>query len=517
MDIKKVRFIAVVILALSLSFTCHYAQAKDKPVEIDLSKPDRSEVLEEIAKHTGLTKDVVELVYAEQADVFKGLDNLVFADKVFNLVLEAKDTEALTEVVMKFLEYRKDALVEQAFPAAVGTFLTFASAYKASLEMVRDYHWIPKYEDKIYRAYKESRDKDREENRRIAEMQGVKVDESKLEDTSQESRDTAFNMGVMTKASGYYAVKEKMLNEMVKEKLDLKSTDAAGDKALEILRKQVDDFWINRLEMKYQQERLKARGEGLEKEMWDKNAQQLEAIRAAAAKMSGPQRFFFSEKDIPQGWKKIKEGPHRTYKFTPRGDNNPSNPGWVQGFGLYKAEYTQKGDDFFTSDGRAANVNDIDVTIFISPRMVKYVTDKNIPFEDDSLDSIKFMLTGWDSNPGWESNPEWEPNPGQKFYGKFMEEGVLLGYVEGGWGTGSNVNWYGVMFVKGSWRVQVSVNGNSLASIQEDEARIIKAYGKSDIIYDKTMVSEELARTIARTVARKIPAAEPGQKEAKKK
>jgi hypothetical protein len=127
------------------------------------------------------------------------------------------------------------------------------------------------------------------------------------------------------------------------------------------------------------------------------------------------------------------------------------------------------------------------------------------------------MLTGWDSNPGWESNPEWEPNPGQKFYGKFMEEGVLLGYVEGGWGTGSNVNWYGVMFVKGSWRVQVSVNGNSLASIQEDEARIIKAYGKSDIIYDKTMVSEELARTIARTVARKIPAAEPGQKEAKKK
>ncbi|MEK7369139.1 MAG: hypothetical protein AABZ62_05695, partial [Planctomycetota bacterium] len=69
MYIKKMRFLLAVILVLSLSFTCHHAQAKDKPVEIDLSKPDRSEVLEEIAKHTGLTKDVVELVYAEQADV----------------------------------------------------------------------------------------------------------------------------------------------------------------------------------------------------------------------------------------------------------------------------------------------------------------------------------------------------------------------------------------------------------------------------------------------------------------
>lgn len=513
--VKMRRFwlLSAVVLAFSLFLNCHYAQA----VEIDLSKPDTSEVLEEVSEFTGLASDVVGLVHEEHAELFKGLDNVVFAGKVVSLITEAKDTEALTAIGMKALEVCKDKLLEQALPAAANIFLTVASVYKTSLELVRDYKWIPGYEEKIYRAYRESRDKDREENIRIAKASGKKVeDESKYEDTSEEGRDTAFNMGVMTKASGYYVVKEKMLDEMAKEKMKLKSKEELGPQALKIYNRKVDEFWINRLEMRYQKERMKARKAELIKEIWAKKAQQLEAIKAAAAKMAGPERFFLTDKDIPQGWKKERETATRTYKFTPKENrSNPNNPSWVQGFGLYKAEYTQKGDNgFFTSDGKKVCVNNISVSIHISPRMINWSSSVGSGV-DDALDSIKFMLTGWDSNP------EWEPNPGQKFYGKFTDEGALLGYVQGGWGTGSNVNWYGVDFVKGLWRVQLSINGSSLSSIQEDEAKYLKTFKgtqeKPDRIYDKTPVSQELARTLALTVARKIPAPEPKKTEAKKK
>lgn len=498
--------VAIVTIAL-LSIQEGYC---GKAVEIDLSKPDQSEVLEEVAKFTGLTKDVVELVNEEHAELFKGLDNTVFAYKVFNLIMEAKDSQALTEVTMKALEVVKDLLVEKAFPAAVGTFFTFASASKATLEIVRDYYWIPKYEEKIYRAYKESRDKDREENIRIAKKSGKKVeDESKYEDTSEEGRDTAFNMGVMNEASGYYVVKGKMLDEMSKEKLNLKSQEEAGERALKIFNKQIDNFWISRLEMRYQKERMKARQAELVKEIWAKKAQQLEAVKAAASKMAGPERFFLTDKDIPQGWKRVMAR-DANRPFTPR--NQPGGGPLYQSFTLYNAEYTEKviptpfsydNNEFFRSDGKKVVVNGISCSVTIQPRIWTNSQGTAVDWFDTH---IKNLPADWARH-----------SPNRKVFGEFMGEGVLLGYVV----QGSDIPdaSYQIMFVKGLWYVDIRIDASrTLSDIQKIEARDLESSkGKQVYIYDKTMASGGLVRTLAQVVARKIPAPEPKKTEAKKK
>jgi|GEM_PF-4873427 len=290
-----------------------------KAVEIDLSKPDQSEVLEEVSKFTGLTKDVVELVNEEHAELFKGLDNTVFAAKVVSLVTEAKDTEALTAIGEKLLEIRTDQLVAQAFPVAVGTFLTVAKVCKTSLELVRDYYWVPKNEEAIYQAYKEFRTEDRKWTKRVVkEEKGRDIDEDKAEDTSVEGMNQAFDYAPFGKA--YRPVREKMFDKMLEAKADTMTTsegikikrkmdkDQMGPVVIADYEKKIDDFWISRMEMRYKKERMKERKAELIKEIWDKKAQQIEAIKVAAGQLAGPQRFFIKlPQELPQGWWKVEQ------------------------------------------------------------------------------------------------------------------------------------------------------------------------------------------------------------------
>ena len=467
---------------------------------IDLDKPDQSEVMEEVAKFTGLTKDVVELVNEEHAELFKGLDNTVFALKVVSLITEAKDTEALTEIGTKALEIVKDALVKEAFPAAVGTFFTVASVCKTSLELIRDYKWIPGYEEKIYRLYKKQRDT-------APTAEGPEVWEA------------AFWMGIgmvpgeglkgLKDAGGYYVVKGKMLDQVAKEKMNLKSKEELGPQALKMYNKQVDDFWINWLEMRYQKERMKERQAELIKEIWDKKAQQIEALKAAAGKMAGPERFFLTDKDIPQGWKRVMAR-DANRPFTPR--NQPGGGPLYQSFSLYNAEYTEKviptsfsydNNEFFRSDGKKVVINTIFCSVTIQPRI--WTSSQGTAV--DRFDThIKNLPADWARH-----------SPNRKVFGEFMGEGVLLGYVV----QGSDIpdDSYKIMFVKGLWYVDIRIDvSHTLSDIQKMEARDLESSkGKRVDIYDKTMASGGLVRTLAQVVARKIPAPEPKKTEAKKK
>gem|GEM_PF-2552871 len=498
---RRFWLLSAVVLAFSLFLNCHYAQA----VEIDLSKPDTSEVMEEVAKFTGLTKDVVELVNEEHAELFKGLDNTVFALKVVSLITEAKDTEALTEIGTKALEVCKDKVVAEAFPAVVGTFFTVASVCKTSLELIRDYKWIPGYEEKIYRLYKKQRDT-------APNADGPEVWE------------TAFWMGIgmvpgeglagLKDAGGYYVVKGKMLDEMVKEKLKLKSQEEAGEQSLKILNRKVDEFWISRMEMRYKKERMKERKAELIKEIWDKKAQQLEALKAAAGKMAGPERFFLTDKDIPQGWKRVMAR-DANRPFTPV-DSARKNWGpegmWQQGFSLYNAEYTEKvipastlfdNSEFFRSDGKKVVINTISCSVTIQPRIWTNSQGTAVDLFDTQ---IKDLPADWARH-----------SPNRKVFGEFMGEGVLLGYVV----QGSDIPdaSYQIMFVKGLWYVVIRIDvSRTLSDIQKMEARDLESSkGKHVDIYDKTMASGGLVRTLAQVVARKIPAPEPKKTEAKKK
>jgi len=506
MYLRRAWLLVAVLTALSLTVSLSQEGYCGKAVEIDLSKPDQSAVLEEVSKFTGLSSEVVGLIHEDTAELFEGLDNIVFAGKVVSLITEAKDTEALTEVGMKALEVCKDKLLQQALPAAANVFLTVASVYKTSLELVRDYKWIPGYEEKIYRAYKESRDKDREENIRIAKKSGKKVeDESKYEDTSEEGRSTAFNMGVMTEASGYYVVKGKMLDEMAKEKLNLKSQEEAGEQSLKILNRKVDEFWINRLEMRYQKERMKARKAELIKEIWAKKAQQLEAIKAAASKMAGPERFFLTDKDIPQGWKRQPNVHDKNdFKIT----FNPSRPEvsatdgvTSQHFdlvnssfiaGLEEHKYPNGGVYYvYPKDYRAVDVSEIGIDVAIEPR-VQQGYGGTVEITADNVRQGGFTT-------------------GRQVTGEFFGEGIEVGAVAKKEDKANIL--YQCVFLKGKWFVNVSAASRSAS----ERATVAQSKHIPDNYVDKTTASGELVRTLAQAVARKIPAGKPEQTEAKKK
>ncbi|MBI5428409.1 MAG: hypothetical protein HZA02_09060 [Nitrospinae bacterium] len=226
----------------------------------ELSKPTRAEVIDEVSRFTGLAADAVGLVYEEHAALFENVNHAVFAVKAVNMIADARDQELAAEIAMEGLDYGLGKIKDKFLPGAVNGFLTMAGVYQTSLEILRDYVVIPKFEESIYQAYKASRSGD-----------------SKM-DVHPESRETAFAAGVMNSASGYYYVKDKMFEEMIKKK------NWTRESVSERWRTQIDDFWIKRLESRYQLEALKAQKEKLKAEAWKIVARDLDAIRAEAAK-----------------------------------------------------------------------------------------------------------------------------------------------------------------------------------------------------------------------------------------
>ncbi|MBI4384705.1 MAG: hypothetical protein HY579_11815 [Nitrospinae bacterium] len=225
-----------------------------------LSKPTRAEVIDEVSRFTGSAADAVGLVYEEHATLFENVNNAVFAVKAVNMIADARDQELAAEIAMEGLDYGLGKIKDKFLPGAVNGFLAMAGVYQTSLEILRDYVVIPKFEESIYQAYKASRSGD-----------------SKM-DASPEARETAFLSATANSVSGYYVVKDKMFEEMIKKK------NWTRESVSERWRTQIDDFWIKRLETRYQLELLKAQKEKLKAEAWKAVARDIDAIRAEAAK-----------------------------------------------------------------------------------------------------------------------------------------------------------------------------------------------------------------------------------------
>ncbi|MBI4383535.1 MAG: hypothetical protein HY579_05820 [Nitrospinae bacterium] len=225
-----------------------------------MSKPTRAEVIDEVSRFTGLAADAVGLVYEEHAALFENVNNAVFAVKAINMIADARDQELATEIAMEGLDYGVGKIKDKFLPGAVNGFLTMAGVYQTSLEILRDYVAIPHFEESIYQRYRASRSGD------------IKSD------VHPDSREAAFAAGVMNSASGYYFVKDKMFEELIKKK------DWTRESVSERWRTRIDDFWINRMETRYQLEALKEQKEKLKAEAWKRVAGDINAIRAEAAK-----------------------------------------------------------------------------------------------------------------------------------------------------------------------------------------------------------------------------------------
>src|SRR6476620_6052784 len=148
-----------------------------------LDSPSREEVISEIARQTGLTNDAVSLIAKENPQLLQGLNDAVLGIKVVNSLADARDTEALADL----MGYAVDKLRDKVFPSAMNGFITAFKVYKTALETTRDYYYVPKLDAGLYNAYREAR-----------------ADGLRRGDTSIEEITNAFERASTRDWSGYY-------------------------------------------------------------------------------------------------------------------------------------------------------------------------------------------------------------------------------------------------------------------------------------------------------------------------
>ncbi len=236
-----------------------------------VAEPNRSEIIEEISNVTGLTTDMVSLAAKENPELLDNLGDTVFTVKIINSFSEAKDVEAFEDL----FNYSIDKVLTKTLPPQMTFFLTALRAYKTSLEMIRDYILIPEFDEKMYSRYFETR---------LAQI--------KQGDMSLEAKQHAFAIATMDKSTnmlfpdrGYYVLKNKMFEDIIKARgynPDLVGTD---EKLGSYLWKQIDEFWMNRMEARLNQELIKKGKKEIINSIWDNSSKQLKAIESAANKI----------------------------------------------------------------------------------------------------------------------------------------------------------------------------------------------------------------------------------------
>jgi hypothetical protein len=231
----------------------------------NLDQPTREEIINEVARQTGLTNDAVSLIAKENPQLLQGLNDTVLAVKVVNSLADARDTEALADL----MGYAVDKLRDKALPSAMNGFIVAFKVYKTALEITRDYYYVPKLDAGLYTAYRQAR-----------------ADGLRRGDTSVEEMSTAFERATTRDWSGYYAVKDSMFEALVKAKGY--NNALMDEKMKQALWRQIDDFWMKRCEAKLLQEVLQANKAEMERQIWSRVSRQLNTIKTAATRTSDP-------------------------------------------------------------------------------------------------------------------------------------------------------------------------------------------------------------------------------------
>ena len=410
--------------------------------------PSREEIINEVARQTGLTNDTVTLIAKESPQLLQGLNETVLGVKIVNAFCDARDTEALVDL----LGYAVDKLKDKVFPTPMNTFLLAFGAYKTALEVIRDYYYVPKFDNKIYDKYRE-----------------VRTDELRRGDTSPESISNCFEQATTQKDSGYYAVKTKMFDRMIAAKGYNK--DQLGEKVEKKLWKEIDDFWMARCEAKLQQERLQQRKAEIQEQIWARVSTQLDAIKNAATNKNtgGPDSFFFTESTIPAGWK-LSRYAESLRDFKPV--HEPQSNRIYQRFNLYPAEFIEKLDpDGKNGSRRYPNGKPIpsekarwmSAHIFIYPSVQPIPSGGSWSWKDRLVELVE-------KNVGWSSN--------MKIIQKVTGNGIEVGYLALEELNGKPRNGYECHFVKGAWLVEISVWGhfNFISQDKETVDRIVQDF-----------------------------------------
>lgn len=252
----------------------------------EVTKPTTAEVVDEVARFTGLSSDLTQLVFKSEPKLLAKFGETVFGVQVLNQLLEAKDTEVMSSIFDYTVSKLVDNLMKQAIHPAVGTFFTVVKVYKASLEVVRDYIIIPKLDTDTYIRYKKAR--------------GGVLKYSSANPTE------AFEQATFAPFSGYHLLKEERYKELIKAKGY--NPELIGDKLEASLRRKIDDFWMKQMEAKYVQERVKDSQEALVKSIWKTAQSEIDLLKKLALELGTIHAgLFIKSKDLPEGWWHVKD------------------------------------------------------------------------------------------------------------------------------------------------------------------------------------------------------------------
>jgi hypothetical protein len=253
------RFV-VALLCLALSLTSAPALAQ---------RPDPGEVIDQVAKYTGLTNDTVSLALKDNAAALGRLTDAVQALQIAQQFLDAKNADIAATVFWSAADTAAEALL----PPPLMTAIKAMRAYKSILEELRDNVLIPALDQKIYEQYRAEREQNQDPI-------------------------NAFDFAV-TMVHGYYVVKPKMVDELIKAKGW--NVDVMGERMRRLAEAQVDRFWRERMEATYQQEKAKPQKEAILAAIWASVQDVLDQLKAPAGAIHAG-LFPDLGKDMPAGW-----------------------------------------------------------------------------------------------------------------------------------------------------------------------------------------------------------------------
>jgi hypothetical protein len=299
------------LLAILLFSVLSLTSALAAPPE----RPAPGEVIDQVAKYTGLTNDTVSLALKDNAAALGRLTDAVQALQIAQQFLDAKNADIAATVFWS----ATDAAAEKLLPPPLMTAIKAIRVYKSILEELRDNVLIPALDQKIYEQYRAEREQNQDPV-------------------------NAFDFAV-TMVHGYYVVKPKMVDELIKAKGW--NVDVMGERMRRLAEAQVDRFWRERMEATYQQEKAKPQKEAILAAIWGSVQDIIDQLKAPAAPLSAA-LFIDPSKDLPSGWWWVKGGNHSNrapYDMATEGTGG----GWAQEFAMSRASGFQR--DMSSADG----------------------------------------------------------------------------------------------------------------------------------------------------------------------
>ncbi|MCW5688885.1 MAG: hypothetical protein KIT76_10100 [Pseudolabrys sp.] len=258
----KTAVLRTAILTVALALT---APAAAQP------RPAPGEVIDAVAQYTGMTNDAVSLALKDNAAALGRLTDAVVAVQIAQQFLDARDADIATTV----FNQATDSAAEALLPPPLMTAIKAVRLYKAMLEAIHGLVLVPKLDAGLYATYRANR----------AQNQDV---------INSFSYATSQSLG-----GGYYVAKPKMVEDYI-SKYKGWDKDLIGEPMRRRAERQVDRFWMARLEANYQQEKVKPEKQAILAAIWASVKDITDQLKPSAG--IGAALFPDPGADLPGGW-----------------------------------------------------------------------------------------------------------------------------------------------------------------------------------------------------------------------